>query len=180
MIQLCQNIRLRSFRQSIQFDGLDFVIKEDIARGHKLALHDVSVGAKVHKYGFPIGVAKEPIKAGDWVHTHNVQTGLDGTLEYDYQPDQAAAALGLDGLYMGGPFALQYGQMFNEPELTDLFIRQEALTRKFTKDESTGLYKHAWDASKQVAVCDKETGQTTEVWGRALGWYVMTLADVIE
>ncbi len=88
-------VLLRDYQQgqSIQFDGLDFVIKEDIARGHKLALHDVSVGAKVHKYGFPIGVAKEPIKAGDWVHTHNVQTGLDGTLEYDYQPDQAAAAL---------------------------------------------------------------------------------------
>ncbi|KMK74398.1 glycoside hydrolase family 88/105 protein [Alkalihalobacillus pseudalcaliphilus] len=108
-------------------------------------------------------------------HTLN-RNRYGGFWHKDKYPNQ----MWLDGLYMGGPFALQYGQMFNEPELTDLFIRQEALIRKFTKDESTGLYKHAWDASKQVAVCDKETGQTTEVWGRALGWYVMTLADVIE
>ncbi|WP_413376266.1 glycoside hydrolase family 88/105 protein [Alkalihalobacillus sp. 1P02AB] len=97
-----------------------------------------------------------------------------------WHKDKYPNQMWLDGLYMAGPFALEYGRLFNEPELTELFLRQEALIRQYTKDEVTGLYMHAWDASKQVSVCDKETGKTTEVWGRALGWYTMTLADVID
>lgn len=85
----------------------------------------------------------------------------------------------LDGLYMTGPFAIQYGQMFQEPELTDLIMHQEELMRKYTKDEKTGLYFHGWDEKKQQPWAT-EKGHAPEIWGRALGWYAMVIVNFIE
>ncbi|UZK66342.1 UxaA family hydrolase [Sphingomonas sp. M1-B02] len=67
----------------------------DIPKGHKIALRDISVGAEIRKFGFPIGRATAPIRAGDHVHSHNLATGLSGTLDYRYEPagsPRAAAA----------------------------------------------------------------------------------------
>ena len=47
-------------------------------RGHdKTALCDIAAGEKVIKYGFPIGVAAQNIRAGEWVHTHNLVSDLE-------------------------------------------------------------------------------------------------------
>lgn len=59
---------------------------EDIPAGHKMALVDIAEGEKVIKYGSAIGVAKEAIKQGSWIHTHNIKTGLGDLLEYTYEP----------------------------------------------------------------------------------------------
>ena len=59
---------------------------EEIPAGHKMALKDIPEGGDVIKYGFRIGLAKEPIKAGSWIHTHNLRTGLGDLLEYTYEP----------------------------------------------------------------------------------------------
>jgi altronate hydrolase len=56
----------------------------EIPAGHKYALKDIKKGEKVIKYGEVIGRAKEDIKEGDWVHTHNVKSHLDETPEYSY------------------------------------------------------------------------------------------------
>lgn len=50
---------------------------ENIARGHKLALVDITAGATVIKFGQPIGIATRPIAAGAHVHLHNLE-GLAG------------------------------------------------------------------------------------------------------
>ncbi|MCR5741168.1 MAG: altronate dehydratase family protein [Gammaproteobacteria bacterium] len=52
-------------------------IKEDIRRGHKFAIKDIKKGEKILKYGHVIGMAKEDISKGAWVHTHNIKTTLD-------------------------------------------------------------------------------------------------------
>lgn len=44
----------------------------DIVRGHKIAISDIKNGEDVIKYGFSIGRASGDIKAGDYVHTHNL------------------------------------------------------------------------------------------------------------
>ena len=54
---------------------------EDIPQGHKMALRDIAVGEMVMKYGLPIGHATKEIKAGQWVHTHNMMTNLKGEVE---------------------------------------------------------------------------------------------------
>ena len=62
--------------------GERVVVREEVGAGHKVALRDVAAGEAVRKYGFPIGVATEPIARGAWVHAHNLRTGLSGALEY--------------------------------------------------------------------------------------------------
>lgn len=81
-------ITLKSFSagETIIFNEQTILVKEEIPIGHKIAIKDHQVNQNVVRYGFPIGSAKEPIKIGDWVHTHNVQTNLKGMLEYSYQP----------------------------------------------------------------------------------------------
>jgi len=66
--------------------GARIEARAEIPRGHKIALARVSAGDPVIKYGFPIGVATQEILPGDWVHSHNLATGLSGTIEYEYRP----------------------------------------------------------------------------------------------
>ena len=57
---------------------------ESIPAGHKYALRDIAKGEYVIKYGEIIGRATTDIKTGDWVHTHNVKSHLDESVEYSY------------------------------------------------------------------------------------------------
>ena len=50
--------------------------------GHKIALSDFNKGDRVIKYGEVIGVASKPIKAGEWIHTHNVESATVPTSAY--------------------------------------------------------------------------------------------------
>jgi altronate hydrolase len=59
---------------------------EEIPAGHKFALSDLLPDDEVIKYGYSIGRAVKEIKKGEWVHTHNLKTGLGSLLEYSYQP----------------------------------------------------------------------------------------------
>lgn len=81
-------VTLRAFRKGemIQLDSQEIVLKEDIPSGHKLAIRTIEKAEDVIKYGYPIGRAKERIQSGEWVHTHNVTTNLEGTLQYSYKP----------------------------------------------------------------------------------------------
>ena len=66
-------------------DGTDVTVQEPVPRGHKAALCAIAAGAPVVKYGCVIGLAREPIAPGAWVHTHNVRTGLSENAAYTYQ-----------------------------------------------------------------------------------------------
>ncbi|NBJ92002.1 UxaA family hydrolase [Parablautia muri] len=67
-------------------DGSLVTLSEDIPQGHKFALFPIKANEPVIKYGSPIGIAKEDICAGAWIHTHNMKTGLGDLLTYTYQP----------------------------------------------------------------------------------------------
>ena len=56
--------------EQIEIDGVRVILKEDVARGHKVALRDIAQGENVVKYGYPIGHATEAIPAGSWIHSH--------------------------------------------------------------------------------------------------------------
>ena len=47
---------------------------DDIAFGHKLSFREIRKGEEIIKYGEVIGVASRTIPAGEWVHTHNVDS----------------------------------------------------------------------------------------------------------
>ncbi|MEQ8211419.1 MAG: UxaA family hydrolase [Lacipirellulaceae bacterium] len=56
------------------FDGSRVTVREDVNLGAKIALADIGSGQKVIKFGEPIGSASTEIAAGDYVHTHNLQS----------------------------------------------------------------------------------------------------------
>lgn len=85
----------------------------------------------------------------------------------------------LDGLYMGQPFYAQYSAMFNEENWNDI-ANQFVWMEKHARDEKTGLLHHGWDESREQKWADKVTGKSPHIWGRAMGWFAMALADVLE
>ena len=70
----------------VQGEKRQITALEEIPAGHKMAICDIPAGAEVIKYGYRIGNAKEDIRAGAWVHTHNLKTALGDLLEYQYEP----------------------------------------------------------------------------------------------
>lgn len=76
---------------------------ENIPAGHKMALTDIREGHKIIKYGYCIGIAKADIKAGAWIHTHNIKTALGEILEYTYEPVDTALEATEDVTFMGFP-----------------------------------------------------------------------------
>ncbi|MBQ9943019.1 MAG: altronate dehydratase [Clostridia bacterium] len=81
--------------------GVLFQKRDDINPGHKIALKDIAAGEKVIKYGNPIGVATCDIKAGQWVHSHNLKTALGGEMAYTYAPTAPYTAEPFEGSFMG-------------------------------------------------------------------------------
>ncbi|MCB8995342.1 MAG: glycoside hydrolase family 88 protein [Bacteroidales bacterium] len=86
----------------------------------------------------------------------------------------------LDGIYMCTPFLAQYAKEFNEPEWFDVITRQITLIYEKTRDEKTGLIYHAWDSSHKERWSNPLTGTSPNFWGRATGWYMMALVDVLD
>jgi unsaturated rhamnogalacturonyl hydrolase len=111
----------------------------------------------------------------------NLFSTLNQTSEGGYwHKDKYPYQMWLDGLYMGGVFAMLYGKHYDEPKLYGMVLEQERLMRKHTKDERTGLYHHAWDESRNTPWSDNETGKAPEFWGRAIGWYGMALVNFLD
>ncbi len=69
-----------------EIGGQQVTLAEDIPQGHKFALLSLSEGDEVVKYGFRIGIAKEDIPQGGWIHVHNLKTALGDLLTYSYHP----------------------------------------------------------------------------------------------
>ncbi len=72
-------------------DAAAVTVRENVPRGHKLALAAVPADAVVIKYGLPIGRATTAIAPGAWVHGHNLRTALAGLERYTYHPAPAPA-----------------------------------------------------------------------------------------
>lgn len=103
------------------------------------------------------------------------RTSEGGFWHKDKYPHQ----MWLDGLYMGGVFALKYADTYGDDGLREMVLQQERLMRKYMKDQETGLLYHAWDESRQMPWANQDTGCSPEFWGRSLGWYGLALAEFI-
>ena len=77
-------VALRDIPKGTVFHGV--AAKADIPQGHKMALKPIAAGESITKYGCRIGYAVVDIAEGEWVHTHNLITGLEGECAYTYRP----------------------------------------------------------------------------------------------
>ena len=82
-------------------DGTQVTSNMEIPAGHKMAIENMEPDSSVIKYGYPIGFTKEAVKCGDWVHVHNLKTGLGDLLEYTYEPTPMEETKTEDITFMG-------------------------------------------------------------------------------
>jgi len=86
----------------------------------------------------------------------------------------------LDGIFMAEPFYAQYAADAGEIAAFDDIAHQIITIEEKTRDEKTGLLYHGWDESRAQRWSDAKTGRSPNFWGRAMGWYVMGLVDVLD
>lgn len=86
----------------------------------------------------------------------------------------------LDGLYMGEPFYTEYAAMAHKDSSFDDIAHQFIVIAEKTTDAKTGLMYHGWDESKTEKWANPQTGLSPHFWGRAMGWYMMALVDVLD
>ncbi|NKY09685.1 glycoside hydrolase family 88/105 protein [Cellulomonas hominis] len=91
-------------------------------------------------------------------------------------PDQ----VWLDGLYMGSVFYARYCVLTGHDDLLDDVVLQFTSAYELTLEGPSGLCRHACDESRRMPWADPQTGRSPHVWLRALGWFVMAMADVLE
>ena len=66
--------------------GVSLTGEEGVPAGHKIARRAIANGEEIIKYGHRIGRATADIRAGEWVHTHNMRSALDESVAYRYEP----------------------------------------------------------------------------------------------
>jgi altronate hydrolase len=87
---------LLHWSESGQTSETVITLLDDVIKGHKILVRPVIKGGDVLKFGYSIGKAKEALTPGCWVHTHNLNTGLKGLLDYTYEPSPAESLPPLD------------------------------------------------------------------------------------
>lgn len=87
----------------------------------------------------------------------------------------------LDGLYMADPFyARCVKEWKQDKKYFDDVAFQFTQTDLLTIDTVTGLNFHAYDDAKAQPWANKENGHSPNMWGRAMGWYMMAMVDVLD
>ena len=86
-----------------------------------------------------------------------------------------------DGVFMSMPFLARYGRMFGDSAYAnDEATKQLLIYASHLSDPSTGLLFHAYDESGAQAWADPSTHHSHFFWCRAIGWFAMTLVEVLE
>ena len=99
-----------------------------------------------------------------------------GIWHKDFMDDQ----MWLDSMYMAGVITSRYAEKFGGEIHRDFVYKQMTLMREHTKDDKTGLYYHAWDYSKKAEWADKKTGCSASFWGRAMGWFAVSMFEIAK
>ncbi|MCY7784793.1 MULTISPECIES: altronate dehydratase family protein [unclassified Bacillus (in: firmicutes)] len=72
--------------ERLNADGVSIEVRDNIKRGHKIALQPIKENDSIIKYGFPIGRATQDISIGEHIHVHNTKTNLSDIQTYSYTP----------------------------------------------------------------------------------------------
>jgi unsaturated rhamnogalacturonyl hydrolase len=86
-----------------------------------------------------------------------------------------------DGVFMSMPFLVRYGKLFGDSTYAnDEAAKQLLIYASHLNDPKTGLMFHAYDESGASSWADPLTHHSAEFWCRAMGWFGMTLIEVLE
>jgi len=94
-------IARRPIANGARLTDFDITVSQDIPAAHKVALVEIGEGEVVRRYGQIIGVATQPIHAGDHVHVQNLALA-DFERDYAFGADVTPVpATGSDRTFMG-------------------------------------------------------------------------------
>jgi len=86
-----------------------------------------------------------------------------------------------DGVFMSMPFLVRYGKLYGDSTYAnDEATKQLVIYASHLNDPQTGLMFHAYDESGASTWADPTTKHSAEFWCRAIGWFGMTLIEVLE
>ncbi|MBQ9008385.1 MAG: glycoside hydrolase family 88 protein [Clostridia bacterium] len=85
----------------------------------------------------------------------------------------------LDGLYMGQVFYVLYEKNFGTGNYADT-LSQYGQVHDHMRDPKTGLYYHGYDQTRRAFWADPVTGCSQSFWLRAIGWFTISLIDILE
>lgn len=93
-------IALRNIKKGEVIDGI--TVLNDIPQAHKIAIRDLKKGHLLIKYGTVIGKLSEDVKKGEWIHSHNLVTHLDGNNDsYSYEKELNEKTFKSDKTFLG-------------------------------------------------------------------------------
>lgn len=157
-----------------------FVLEDGSIRGYKMDAHtldDINEGRVLFELYEKTGKEKYK-KAADFLKRRldeQPRTWEGSFWHKQIYPNQ----VWLDGVYMAQPFAALYEKTFGSGDYSDI-VRQVETVHARMRDAKTGLYFHGYDAGKTAFWCDQETGLSQCFWLRAIGWFSVALADLVE
>ncbi len=143
----------------IEVDGRPYTLLQDIPAGHKMAIKPIAEGQNILKYGYPIGVATTAIAVGEHIHTHNIKTGLSGTLTYEYHPKTGNQAKGNDArtfkgyLRKNGNAGIR-NELWIVPTVGCVNGQAEQMIRRFKEEvnpsdiDAVEVFKHSYGCSQ--------------------------------
>jgi unsaturated rhamnogalacturonyl hydrolase len=85
-----------------------------------------------------------------------------------------------DGVFMSMPFLVRYGRLFGDSTYANDEAAKQLLVYASHLHSPGGLLYHAYDESGVSAWADPTTHHSPEFWCRAMGWFGMTLIDVLD
>ena len=85
-----------------------------------------------------------------------------------------------DGVFMGMPFLVRYGRLFGDSAYASDEAAKQLIVYASHLRSSDGLLYHAYDESGAAPWADSASHHSAEFWCRAMGWFGMTLIDVLD
>ncbi|KAI9147159.1 rhamnogalacturonyl hydrolase [Paramyrothecium foliicola] len=94
----------------------------------------------------------------------------------------------LDGIFMADTFYAKYTSLFDKDNATawqDIIHQSvsntlQTVIESRTRKPEIELLVHGYDESKTAIWADPETGASPLVWSRAVGWYYVSLTEVLQ
>ncbi|KAK2616214.1 hypothetical protein QQS21_000846 [Conoideocrella luteorostrata] len=100
-----------------------------------------------------------------------------------HRKPQFANQMWLDGIFMADSFYARWTGLFDKDNATawDDILLQYTLLNNHTLDLESGLMVHGWaEITDKAPWADPATGRAPHVWGRAVGWYFMSLIETLQ
>lgn len=85
-----------------------------------------------------------------------------------------------DGVFMSMPFLVRYGRLFGDSAYANDEAAKQLIVYASHLRSSEGLLYHAYDESGASTWANPSNHHSAEFWCRAMGWFGMTLIDVLD